>query len=363
MITRREALQILPLLACAPLVRADLAQEWEHDPGILRIAFGSCMHQNKPQAFWKKIAALQPHRFVMLGDGVYPLRESPRHIIEDLQQAYAVAARSRELSAFRAQVPISAIWDDNDFGGSDSGKSFAHKLASRKMFLDFWVGSDAERRIRERPSGIYALWEWGSAQRRTQLIVPDLRYSRSEWVAQSIGKKLARLASGFGPYGLQGEDTTMLGEQQWLWLEECLRRPARLRILASSLPFAASARGWESWANMPHERQRLLALVKQTGAGGIIVVSGDTHYGELSRLDEGPYPLWDLTASGLTEFWPKPGLNQHRVGPAFGRTNFGLLQVNWREPDPEVLLELRTTGGDILIQKAIPLSTLQVTQT
>ena len=36
----------------------------------------------------------------------------------------------------------------------------------------------------------------------------------------------------------------------------------------------------------------------------MICLSGDTHYGEISRLDDNvPYPLWDITSSGLTEVW------------------------------------------------------------
>lgn len=46
-----------------------------------------------------------------------------------------------------------------------------------------------------------------------------------------------------------------------MWLERTLDRPAELRIIASSIQVLASHHGWESWANFPHERNRLLSLV------------------------------------------------------------------------------------------------------
>ena len=329
------------------------------DPPVVRIAFGSCMHQAKPQPFWRTVASLDPHRFVMLGDGIYPDAESHANVIESLERAYGTASEISELARFRSQVPVTAIWDDNDFGGSDIGGEFPQKLRSRELFLRFWA-SDRERIQRARKSGIYGLWEWGSVERRTQLIVPDLRYNRSEWVQQEPEHRSTLARSGYGPYrSVSSPDATMLGEVQWAWLEACLRRPAELRILASSIQFVPTHRGWESWWNFPLERQKFLSLLRDSKASGLILISGDTHYGELSCLEEAPYPLWELTASGLTETWPRPGANRYRVGKAHPQTNFGVLHINWLRAEPEIVLELRETAGGILIQQAIPLRQLQ----
>src|SRR6266576_6390079 len=52
----------------------------------------------------------------------------------------------------------------------------------------------------------------------------------------------------------------------------------------------------------PQEKQRMLDLLKRTKANGVLFISGDRHWAELSRLDRpGDYPLYDLTSSALTE--------------------------------------------------------------
>ena len=52
-------------------------------------------------------------------------------------------------------------------------------------------------------------------------------------------------------------------------------------------------------------RERLLSLLRDTRAAGVVVLSGDRHYAELSVLEGSPlgYPLYDLTSSTIT-VWP-----------------------------------------------------------
>lgn len=60
--------------------------------------------------------------------------------------------------------------------------------------------------------------------------------------------------------------------------------------------------GWEAWINYARDHQRLIDLIRRKQASGVIFISGDTHYAELTKLDVNvPYTLWDLTSSGLTE--------------------------------------------------------------
>ena len=42
-------------------------------------------------------------------------------------------------------------------------------------------------------------------------------------------------------------------------------------------------------------------LIAETGASGVLFVSGDRHLMEISRdvTRNAPYPLWDFTSSGL----------------------------------------------------------------
>lgn len=362
---RRQILAALLSGAAARVFGAELPTfRVEHDPTVFKIGFGSCVSQRQPQDFWPHIRAQAPEAFIMMGDGVYPEHEGVHMpVLESIEAAYVRAGTRQELAEFRKHVPIIAIWDDNDFGGSDIGAVFEHKRRSKELFLDFWTRGD-ERETRDRDSGIYGLWEYGSEEQRIQVIVPDLRYRRSEWLQVDDRKIDALRESGFGPYlSSNDDDVTMLGEAQWRWLEECLRRPAKLRLFVSSIQCIPEGRGWEAWSNFPGERERLFDLMRDTRADGVVILSGDSHYAELSRLDETAvgYPLWEATSSGLTEVWPAPGPNPHRIGPAYPCTNFGIVRVNWAARRPVVLLEIYSTSGKRLRQESLMLDSLRFT--
>ena len=42
--------------------------------------------------------------------------------------------------------------------------------------------------------------------------------------------------------------------------------------------------GSEMWGNFPLERKRLFKLIKDTGAGGVVFLTGDRHLAEISKL-------------------------------------------------------------------------------
>jgi alkaline phosphatase D len=333
------------------------------DPGVFKIAFGSCVSQRKDQSILGRILAHEPQAFIMMGDGVYPEHEgADRPVLEQIEASYEQAATRDELRSFREQVPVIAMWDDNDYGGSDIGASFEHKRRSKELFLDFWTDKK-EKEIRDRESGIYGLWNFGSEEHRTQIIVPDLRYCRSEWAHTEKSYKEMLSASGFGPYvATTADDVSMLGETQWAWLEECLREPARVRILVSTIQCIPEGRGWESWSNFPAEKTRLLNLIRDTKAEGLIILSGDSHYAEMSKLEDSivGYPLWEATSSGLTEMWPLPGPNPHRVGPAYPQTNYGLVHINWVGDSPMIVFEIYAEDGLRLRQQSVMLDSLSI---
>ena len=96
----------------------------------------------------------------------------------------------------------------------------------------------------------------------------------------------------------------MLGPEQWTWLEAQLREPADLRLIVSSIQLVADGHQFEHWGNFPRERKRLFNLIRDTRASGVVLLSGDRHLAEISKLSasdpEGPgYPLFDITSSSL----------------------------------------------------------------
>jgi alkaline phosphatase D len=133
-----------------------------------------------------------------------------------------------------------------------------------------------------------------------------------------------------------------------------------LRVIVSSIQLAAEGTGWESWANFPHDRERLAKLLHSTRAEGVVAISGDMHYADLSRWQvDGGYPLWDLTSSGLTEVWDVPTPNKRRVSPVVAEVNFGLLDVDFDAAGGQVTLGIRDLAGTTRISQTVPLNSLR----
>jgi alkaline phosphatase D len=158
-------------------------------------------------------------------------------------------------------------------------------------------------------------------------------------------------------YPHQTKDSTLLGKEQWLWLEQELSKPADLRIIASSTQFGIEYNGYEAWANFPHERDRMIDLIKRTKANGVLFISGDVHYAEISKYDaDGCYPIYDVTSSGITSTWYFATPNAYRIEGPVMDNHFGMISVNWKESDPTIKMEIIDIRNNQRIEHSIKLS-------
>jgi endonuclease/exonuclease/phosphatase family metal-dependent hydrolase len=246
-------------------------------------------------------------------------------------------------------------------GENDAGVEYPKKRESQRLFLDFLdVPEDSPRRERE---GVYHAETFGPEGQRVQVIVLDTRYHRSP-----IGRYPADPETGRAAYKPNRDrDATVLGEAQWAWLEEQLREPADVRLIVSSIQFVSGEHIWEKWLNFPNEHRRMLELIRETKAEGIIFLSGDRHHAELSRLDAPElYPVFDLTSSGLNKSRPRaagspkrpPEPNRYRVGQTFRGHHFGQVEIDWEQPDPVIRLSIVKQDGGKPIEHALLLSSL-----
>lgn len=349
--TRRAAIAGAAALAVAAQARAEDAKP------LTRLAFGACARQNKDQPIWEAVLAARPDLFVFLGDNVYGDTRDPKV----LRDKYAMLAAKPGFRKLKETTPLLAIWDDHDFGKNDGGGDFPMKHDSRAAFCDFWdVAPDSPRRTR--PDGIYTSTIIGPPGRDVQIILPDLRFNRTTlhtpgglpaMAGRYIAGKLFRDAAIAGPYKYEtGEGATMLGPVQWAWLEAELQKPAALRIIGSSLQVLSRGTGWEAWERFPADLARLEKAIGN--AGNVILLSGDVHYGEITRMArEGAAPLYDLTSSGLTEVWDTLPPNDRRVSAWRGR-NFGVVEIDWEART--VLLQVRDEQGGVRLSERVPFS-------
>ncbi len=315
------ALGLGALAACSTTPQALGSVE---TPALRRIAVGSCMDQTKPQPIWDTVLASRPDLFVFGGDNVYA-SERPWSLAR-LQAAYAQQAAVPGFARLRHIVPHLAIWDDHDYGSNDAGFEFAHKQASKAAFLEFWkTPADDPRRSRD---GLHHAQMFGPPQQRVQVILLDTRWARSPLKASDHPG-----APGKERYMPDGDPAkTMLGDAQWRWLEAQLREPAQLRFLVSGIQVVVDGHGWERWGNLPLERERLYRLIQQTGARGVVFLSGDRHIGALYREASGlTYPLFELTSSGITHPWREAAeAGPNRLGALFTEQHFGSIDIDWQ---------------------------------
>lgn len=316
-----------------------------------RIAFGSCANQEVHQPIWDAVLESEPELFIFLGDNIYGDTRDPAV----LRAKYEQLGRQRGFRRLCERTPVLATWDDHDFGEDDAGGDYPMKEASRQLFCDFW--GEAEQSPRRTRDGIYDSVLLEADGRRMQILLPDLRFNRTalrrrESAADSHRSRQQSLQFDSqaipGPYERNPDPTaTMLGEPQWRWLERQLAQPADIRVFASSVQVVADFPGWEGWINFAADHQRLLQTIRRQKANGLVCISGDMHFAEISRLElNAPYPIWDFTSSGLTEVFTQPTPNALRVGKVLAEPNFGLLTLNWQSrAAPSLRFEARDVQG------------------
>jgi alkaline phosphatase D len=106
----------------------------------------------------------------------------------------------------------------------------------------------------------------------------------------------------------------------------------------------------DEWGVYPKERQKLFELIKTTNANGVILLTGNVHFAELSKIEVGSYPIYEFTSSGLTHINDEYGKakNSFRVGKPLIDLNFGLLEIDC-EMQPFPIIKLKAVGLDGIV--------------
>lgn len=358
--SRRRSALLIPVLsaACAFLPPVPAARAEEVSPVVLeRITFGSCDSQDKPQPIWAEILKVNPQLFLALGDNIY----GDTVDMEVMKAKYAKLGAVSGYQQLLKTCPVLATWDDHDYGVNDGGAGYSRKAESQQVMLDFYkVPADSPRRKRQ---GVYESWRFGPDGKRVQIILLDQRYFRSRPIKDTRTPEEKQKLNLVGWYVPNTDPKgTILGDEQWAWLEEQLKLPADLRLIGASYQVIASEKGMESWGYFPLERQRLYDLIGKTGAGGVVFLSGDVHFSEISKTNDGPYPLYDFTSSGLTNSSPvwAATVNTFRVSPiAYAEPTFGQILIDWNATPPTVTMAARGLEGKTAFSMSIPLTDLK----
>jgi alkaline phosphatase D len=328
---------------------------------VERVAFGSCLLQGQPQPIWKAIADADPDVFIFAGDNIY----ADTYDVSIIESKYRQLGSEPGYQTLRSQLlakgpgRLLATWDDHDYGENDAYRTYPKKRESQQLFLDFF--EEPANSSRRKHDGIYDAVMFGPPGSRLQVILLDTRYFRDAFDPSEEALKAGRKSGG--PYAPTSDTKrTMLGKEQWAWLERQFKQPADLRLLVSSIPVVPDEYTSEIWAMMPHERDRILRSV--AASGNTIILSGDRHYAELSRMDYihsgRTVSIYDFTSSGMNRIWEGGAkqTNRWRIEAAHAVHNFGMLYIEYRE-NPVVILEALDESGKTLISHRIRLADLK----
>ena len=289
----------------------------------IKIGIGSCLDQDFPQPIWQPIEEENLDYFIFLGDNVYG--DSIFENLYKMKRAYS--KQKKLLPDFLDQTDIFAIWDDHDYGKNDGGSDYKYKKLAENLFLDFWnVPIDDVRRSRE---GIYFSENKVFFNRKYKLIFLDTRYFRS----QLKGKK--------GSYQKNNdESSTILGKEQWTWLEKELNSNFDYLFIFSSIQIIPEDHGFEKWSNFPNDRTKLLKILEKY-KDRTILFSGDRHRSGIYKRNG----IIEITSSSMN----KPGssffeTDKYLIGETYPQENYSVLKIL----NDDINIDIKDKHGEIL---------------
>lgn len=187
-----------------------------------------------------------------------------------------------------------AIWDDHDFGPDNSSKSFPLRDATTRVFREFWANPPSGL---PQDQGIMSTFVWSDCL----FVLLDNRSNRDS-------DKL----------DLQGHPgKTMLGSRQIEWLEQTLleNRGTPFKFIVQGGQFLKD-QTYESYADFPGDRKRILDFIQKHKIGGVVFIGGDRHFTEVNRFERaGDYPLYEVTSSPIASGVAVGALKLEAVNP------------------------------------------------
>ena len=295
-----------------------------------KMGLGSCNDQKLPTPAWTALQQENLDTFFFLGDNVYG--DVPSGELKNLKNSYNVFDKA--MPAWLKQTEKLVIWDDHDYGLNDGGGSYKNKIEAQKLFNDFWdIPSDDLRQSRE---GVYFSTEKIIGDKSVLIIGLDTRYFRSD------------LNKVNGSYIVnEGPDATILGNEQWKWLKEQLKKPHDILILATSIQLLATEHRFEKWSNFPNERAQIISLLNQLDST-VLVISGDRHRGGIYKQGN----LVEITSSSLNRGLPPiPETDTLLLGKTHTIHNYGIIEFS----DSKLELFIKDEKMNILESLQIPL--------
>jgi alkaline phosphatase D len=316
------------------------------------VALGSCTYVNQTEVdrpgkpygseyeIFTSIAAKNPNIMLWGGDNIY-LREVDFDSKTGIYHRYTHSRSLKEIQPLLAKTQNFAIWDDHDFGPNDADRSYYFKSVTQKAFKDFWANKTYGLDVAQ-TQGTFSTFSWGDAQ----FFLLDDRFFKS-------------------PNDRQTGERTLLGKEQLEWLIDALSGSrASFKVIVIGGQTLNSEAKFENYETYPEEKKYLLSEIEKNKVRGVLFISGDRHFSELSMMPrENSYPLYDWTVSPLTSGTSNSAEkeeNKYRVpGSLFMQHNFGVMSFSGDKDSRQLKLSLFDKDGKELWSKVITKKELQ----
>lgn len=322
---------------------------WQYrtDPPTVSIAMGSCAYVNETEydrpgkpygseyQIFGSIAAKKPDVMLWLGDNWY-FREPDFNTRSGMLHRATHTRSVPEMQPLLAAANNYAIWDDHDFGPNDADATFIHKDMAWEVFQDFWgnptYGIPGHK-------GCTTFFNYADVE----FFMLDNRYYRTPDYCKTCPEK------------------TALGHDQLEWFLEALA--------ASRAPFKLVAIGGQLLTTDDHdetythlykaERDTILSRIEREGIKGVVFLTGDRHFTELSAMKNGAGNwVYDLTVSALTSgaFTDagKKIKNDYRVdGTVVDHHSFSIFNISGPRKERQLEMKIYDADGKELWTKTI----------
>jgi alkaline phosphatase D len=297
--------------------------QWRSDPPSFSFVTGSGAYVNETEydrpgkpyggeyEIYKSIYDSKPDFMVWLGDNLY-LREADYYSRTGILKRYTYQWSQEFLQPLWGSVHHYAIWDDHDFGPNNSNRSYTQKELTLDAFKLFW--SNPSYGINGKP-GTTSYFEWADCE----FYLLDNRYYRS-------------------PENRKFNDRKILGDEQVEWLIDALTySKAPFKFIVMGGQFLSTSPYSENYSNYKDEQQKILDLIAKEKIEGVIFLTGDRHFTELSKLErQGSYPIYDFTISPFSSghYNGEGEPNSLRVPGTFvAKRNFAKITVDGKRND------------------------------
>lgn len=297
-------------------------------PGKYRFAFGSCariqLHPEQP--IWNAIERWSPDLFLWLGDNVYIDTTEPQIMADMYQWQRSVP----ELQPLIRSVPQLAIWDDHDYALNDSDRTNPVKAEALDAFTRYWA--NPAYGLPDAP-GVFFSQSYGDV---------DIFMLDGRWYRDPVEQP-------------DGPAKSLLGRAQLEWLK------GRLKASRATFKLIANGSSWttakgpigDAWSAYLHERDGLFDFIAREEIGGVVLLSGDAHVGELNAIpwsDRGGYDLYELVSSPLAQDSRTDWLDyrpERRIRQVFvGGNNFGAIEIDTTTSPARISLNLVGIQGN-----------------